>query len=45
MEDHFTTREQIIEMANKLFEYTDNQHWQKLQDKVFQNWFYSICPL
>ena len=35
MENQFTTREQIIEIANKLFVYTDNRQWQRLQDEVF----------
>lgn len=35
MENQFTTREQIIEVVNKLFVYTDDRQWQKLQDEVF----------
>ena len=35
MEHQFTLREQIIETVNKLFVYTDNQEWPKLQDQVF----------
>jgi hypothetical protein len=31
----FTTREQIIETVNRLFVYTDNREWQKLQTEVF----------
>ncbi len=31
----FTTREQIIEIANRLFVYTDYREWQKLQTEVF----------
>ncbi|MDQ3292390.1 MAG: nuclear transport factor 2 family protein [Bacteroidota bacterium] len=31
----FTLREQLIEIVNKLFVYTDNRQWQKLQDEVF----------
>ena len=35
MENQFTSREQIVETVNKLFVYTDNQEWIKLQDQVF----------
>ena len=35
MNDNFSVREQIIEVANKLFVYTDNRQWQKLLDEVF----------
>ena len=35
MNDQFTTREKIIEVVNKLFVYTDNQAWLKLQEEVF----------
>lgn len=35
MENQFTDREQIVETVNKLFVYTDNQEWIKLQDQVF----------
>ena len=35
MENQITEREQIIETVNKLFIYTDNQEWRKLQDEVF----------
>lgn len=31
----FTVREQIVEVANKLFVYTDNQEWSKLRKEVF----------
>src|SRR5690349_10547439 len=31
----FTIREQIVEVVNKLFVYTDNQEWGKLQHEVF----------
>jgi hypothetical protein len=31
----FTTREQIIEIVNRLFVYTDYREWQKLQTEVF----------
>jgi hypothetical protein len=31
----FTVREQIIEIVHKLFIYTDNQEWKKLQKEVF----------
>jgi hypothetical protein len=34
---NFTTREQLIEVVNKLFVYTDYREWQKLQDEVFAN--------
>jgi len=32
---NFSTREQIIEIVNKLFIYTDHQDWEKLQQEVF----------
>lgn len=35
MRNQFTEREQIIETVNKLFVYTDNQEWTKLQEEVF----------
>lgn len=35
MENQFTEREQIVETVNRLFVYTDNQQWRKLQDEVF----------
>lgn len=35
MESQFTEREQIVEVVNKLFVYTDNQEWTKLQEEVF----------
>jgi len=35
MGNQFTEREQIIETVNKLFIYTDNQEWIKLQEEVF----------
>ena len=35
MKQQFTEREQIIEVVNKLFVFTDNQEWTKLQDAVF----------
>lgn len=31
----FTIREQIVEVVNKLFVYTDAQEWEKLQQEVF----------
>lgn len=31
----FTERELIIETVNKIFIYTDNQEWEKLQNEVF----------
>ena len=33
--EHFSLREQVIEVVNKLFIYTDNQDWDKLQKEVF----------
>jgi len=33
--EHFSTRDLIIEAANKLFVYTDMQKWDKLQAEVF----------
>ena len=35
MDGVFTEREQIVEIVNKLFVYTDNQEWTKLQEEVF----------
>lgn len=35
MKKQFTEREQIVEIVNKLFVYTDTQEWRKLQDEVF----------
>lgn len=35
MENQLTGREQIVEVANKLFVYTDNRQWQHLMDEVF----------
>lgn len=35
MNNDFTPREQIIEVANKLFVYTDNRQWQRLREEVF----------
>ena len=35
MENQYTKREQIVETVNKLFIYTDNQEWTKLQEEVF----------
>ncbi len=31
----FTIREQLIEIVNKLFIYTDARKWQKLQEEIF----------
>lgn len=31
----FTPREKIIEVVNRLFIYTDNREWEKLQKEVF----------
>jgi hypothetical protein len=36
----FTIREQIIEVVNKLFVYTDAQEWEKLQRNVFTEQVY-----
>jgi hypothetical protein len=33
----FSVREEILEVINKLFIYTDNQEWKKLQAEVFSN--------
>jgi hypothetical protein len=33
--NHFSVREQIIEIVNKLFVYTDYQEWDKLINEVF----------
>ena len=35
MKNLFTPREQIVEVVNKLFVYTDDQEWAKLQSEVF----------
>ena len=35
MQAEFTTREQLVEIANKLFVYTDNREWDKLLNEVF----------
>ncbi len=32
---HFTTREQIMETVNRLFNYTDQQNWAALKQEVF----------
>lgn len=34
-QNQFTPREQIIEIVNKLFIYTDHRKWQKILDEVF----------
>jgi len=31
----FTTREQIVEVVNRLFVYTDEQEWENLENEVF----------
>ena len=31
----FTIREQLIEIVNKLFVYTDGREWQKMQEEIF----------
>ena len=36
----FSTREQIVEVVNKLFVYTDSREWDKLQDEVFTTELY-----
>ena len=33
--EHFSEREQIVEVVNKLFIYTDYQKWDKLLNEVF----------
>lgn len=35
--NEFSVREQIIEVVNKLFIYTDYQQWQNLENEVFSN--------
>ena len=35
MNSQFTVREQIIEVINKFFVYTDSQEWTKLQEEIF----------
>lgn len=39
--EQFSVRDQIIEIVNKLFIYTDAQKWDQLQDEVFTKeiWF------
>jgi hypothetical protein len=42
----FTTREQIVEVVNKLFVYTDRQEWDKLQREVFtEQLFFDMASL
>jgi len=31
----FSIRDEIVEVINKLFVYTDTQEWEKLQNEVF----------
>ncbi|WP_199200249.1 nuclear transport factor 2 family protein [Adhaeribacter arboris] len=31
----FSIREQLIEIVNKLFVYTDSREWQKIQEEIF----------
>jgi hypothetical protein len=38
--EHFSKREQIVEVVNKLFVYTDYQEWDKLQYDVFTTELY-----
>jgi hypothetical protein len=38
--EHFSVREQIVEVVNKLFVYTDYQEWDKLQNDVFTTELY-----
>ena len=38
--NHFTEREQIIEIINKLFIYTDYREWSKLQEEVLTGYIY-----
>ena len=33
----FSIRDEIVEVINKLFVYTDMQEWEKLQDEIFSN--------
>jgi hypothetical protein len=33
----FSIRDEIVEVINKLFVYTDMQEWEKLQEEVFSN--------
>ncbi|MBT8190129.1 MAG: SnoaL-like domain-containing protein [Saprospiraceae bacterium] len=35
--NNYTTREQIVEVINRLFYYTDSQNWLALQDEVFSS--------
>ena len=32
-----SVRDEVVEVVNKLFIYTDRQDWEKLQDEVFSN--------
>ena len=44
--ESFTPREQIVEVVNRLFVYTDYQEWQKIQDEVFtDNLFFDMSSL
>jgi len=38
--DVFTPREQITEVVNKLFVYTDEQNWEKLKSEVFDDYVF-----
>jgi hypothetical protein len=33
----YSVRDEIVELINKLFVYTDKQEWEKLQNEVFSN--------
>jgi hypothetical protein len=35
--EKFSIRDEIVEVINKLFIYTDMQEWDKLQDEIFTN--------
>ncbi|MBT8321484.1 MAG: nuclear transport factor 2 family protein [Eudoraea sp.] len=35
--EKYTQRDQLIELANKMFIYTDEQDWELLQKEVFKN--------
>jgi len=38
--DVFTPREQITEVVNKLFVYTDEQNWEELKSEVFDDYVF-----
>ncbi len=46
MSKHFTVRERIIEVVNRLFIHTDQMDWEKLQKEVFaRTVFFDVTSL